>query len=474
MLDKEAKKLIKLYEKAEKDLTKQITTALLKGNQTEYLRSLKKNTQEILQQLRKDSKVWCNTSIPRVYASGEAAFGDIHQQAMKILAENSYSRLEDVTAFVGRRVDDVYRTLALESVRATVAGYDSWQKVARNYRQNLANKGITGFQDRLGRKWNMSSYTRMVARTTTMEAQIEGTKNRIIEQGHDLVKVSSHVGECPLCTPWGGRVLSLTGKTPGYTTLDEARQEGLFHPNCRHALGLFIDLDTEIAGLEKDLEKPTREEIIEKFTLRARDYNDALEFAYSLSEEEMLQFKSLDTKLWDFWEKATDGGKLLTTPEWKVYGGSIKDIEKLKLEIPKEVQLIRTKEINNEATTRGTKVLLGDKFEALSDMPDVQEHIIIHELGHVLTETNKELRLLVLENPEGVFGRYNIHKGYFDGVFGQYNPEEAWAESFAVYHTNPALLKDRYPKVYDFMKLLDNKLGDYNKVIKKTINKFRR
>jgi hypothetical protein len=243
MLDKEAKKLIKLYEKAEKDLTKQITTALLKGNQTEYLRSLRKNIQEILQQLRKDSKVWCNTSIPRVYASGGAAFGDIHQQAMKILAENSYSRLEDVTAFVGRRVDDIYRTLALESVRSTVAGYDSWQKVARNYRQNLANNGITGFQDRLGRKWNMSSYTRMVARTTTMEAHIEGTKNRIIELGHDLVKVSSHVGECPLCTPWGGRVLSLTGKTPGYTTLDEARQKGLFHPNCRHALGLFIDLE---------------------------------------------------------------------------------------------------------------------------------------------------------------------------------------------------------------------------------------
>ncbi len=29
-----------------------------------------------------------------------------------------------------------------------------------------------------------------------------------------------------------GEILSLTGKTPGYPTLEEAKTAGLFHPNC--------------------------------------------------------------------------------------------------------------------------------------------------------------------------------------------------------------------------------------------------
>lgn len=89
---------------------------------------------------------------------------------------------------------------------------------------------------------------------TTMEAHLQGTANRLLEQGHDLVKVSTHSGACELCQPWQGEVLSLTGKTPGYPTIQEARAAGLFHPNCLHAYGLHIDLDKEIEELE-ELEK---------------------------------------------------------------------------------------------------------------------------------------------------------------------------------------------------------------------------
>lgn len=96
----------------------------------------------------------------------------------------------------------------------------------------------------------MRTYTEMVARTTTMEAHLQGTANRLVEQGHDLVKISTHLGACELCQPWQGKILSITGKTEGYPTLEEAKAAGLFHPNCRHAYGLYIDLDKEIEELE--------------------------------------------------------------------------------------------------------------------------------------------------------------------------------------------------------------------------------
>ena len=259
--DKQVQNLIKLYERAEKDLTKQIERALMKGNQTEYLVGLKKNTQSILADLRKGSRGWCKQAIPQVYTYATKgvdkdmpgkmpSFGAIHQQSAQVLADSAFGRLEDMTSYIGRRVDDVYRALALENMRSSVVGYKTWQQVAHQYKEDLAKNGLTGFTDRAGRRWNMKAYTEMVAITTTAEAHLEGTKNRILEHGYDLIKITNHPGECEKCAPWEGKILSLTGQTPGYPTLAEAKAAGLFHPRCKHAYGMHVDLDAEIAKLE--------------------------------------------------------------------------------------------------------------------------------------------------------------------------------------------------------------------------------
>lgn len=267
--DAEINRLVKFYEQAELEILDRLNRALLRGNKTEYLAQMKKNIEAILQQLREGNKTWCTEAIPRVYSQGlysadamlkdagiaiKAGFGAIHQQAAQVLAENAYQRFEDVVQVIGRQVNDIYRELALENVRGTVVGYDTWKQTARRFREQLAERGVTGFKDRSGRMWNMRTYTEMVARTSTMEAHLQGTANRLVEQGHDLIKVSTHIGACPLCEPWQGKILSITGKTEGYPTLEEAKAAGLFHPNCRHAYGLYIDLDKEIEEPEIGLE----------------------------------------------------------------------------------------------------------------------------------------------------------------------------------------------------------------------------
>jgi hypothetical protein len=265
--DAEINRLVKFYEQAEREILDQLNRALLRGNKTEYLAQMKKNIEAILQQLREGNKTWCTEAIPRVYSQGlysadamlkdagistSAAFGAIHQQAAQVLAENAYQRFEDVVQVIGRQVNDIYRELALENVRGTVVGYDTWKQTARRFREQLAERGVTGFKDRSGKMWNMRTYTEMVARTTTMEAHLQGTANRLVEQGHDLIKVSTHRGACEKCVPWQGKILSITGKTEGYPTLEEAKAAGLFHPRCRHAYGLYIDLDKEIEELEAE------------------------------------------------------------------------------------------------------------------------------------------------------------------------------------------------------------------------------
>jgi len=283
--DAEINRLIKFYEQAEREILDRINRALLRANKAEYLVQMRRNVLAILEQLREGSRTWCTEAIPRVYSQGlysadamlkdagiaiKAGFGAIHQQAAQVLAENAYQRFEDVAQVIGRQVDDIYRELALENVRGTVVGYDTWKQTARRFREQLAERGVTGFKDRSGRMWNMRTYTEMHARTVCMEAHLQGTTNRLVEQGHDLVKVSTHLRACELCQPWQGKILSITGKTEGYPTLEEAKAAGLFHPNCRHAYGLYIDLDLDDEEKEakdnkitKSVSEMTKEELMD-------------------------------------------------------------------------------------------------------------------------------------------------------------------------------------------------------------------
>ena len=241
----QAKRLIQLYTDAEQEILREYNKALLKGNDLKNLQALKNNVAAIRKDLLAGGRTWCEEVVPAIYKAaadevdkslGSMAFSAIHQQAMQVLAENAYGRFEDIDQFVGRRVNDVYRALALEATRPGTAGAYTWKRVAQAYREKLAEQGITGFMDSAERKWNIKTYTEMVARTTTRECMINGTANRLLEHGQDLAEITGGTARntCDICRGWTGRIVSLTGKTPGYPTLDEARAAGLFHPRCTH------------------------------------------------------------------------------------------------------------------------------------------------------------------------------------------------------------------------------------------------
>ena len=60
-----------------------------------------------------------------------------------------------------------------------------------------------------------------------------GTKNRLLEHGHDLVSISEHLQSCDICKPYQGRTFSLTGRDDVHPLIDKLPP---FHPNCRHVL----------------------------------------------------------------------------------------------------------------------------------------------------------------------------------------------------------------------------------------------
>jgi len=253
--DAQAQRLIKLYDEAEKEILKECNRLLLK-NPESYSMAWQKTILQRVQQIRADllagSRTWCQEAIPASYMKGVAwadadplagnkvlaGFGQIHQQAAQVLAENTYSRFIGVDQIVGRQVDDLFRSVALENIKGSVIGYETTAKAARRIREDLAERGITGFRDRAGRDWSLSRYAKVAAQESTNQSFRQGTLNRFQENGHDLVRLSSHSGSCKQCQQFEGRTFSLSGNDTEYPSLDEARAGGVFHVGCLHTISL--------------------------------------------------------------------------------------------------------------------------------------------------------------------------------------------------------------------------------------------
>lgn len=258
--DAQVERLVKIYSSAELKIEKQIEKALLKGNKTQYLENLRNTVATIRDNLLSDSREWTDTTLSEIYtkavddvdgALGGLSFGEAHQNAMQLLADNTYSRFEEVDAVIGRRVDDIYRSVQLENIQGAIVGSETWKQAAQNIREDLADQGITGFKDSAGRNWDMTTYSEMVARTATAEVQRESTKTRILEHGGKLAQISSNESEktCDACAEWAGQIVSLTGSEyKGYPPYEDAEDDGVGHPNCTHRLSAAVNAEAEEEG----------------------------------------------------------------------------------------------------------------------------------------------------------------------------------------------------------------------------------
>jgi hypothetical protein len=170
------------------------------------------------------------------------------RRAIEALVGETVSTVSKTHLRLLRSTLDAYReAIAEASAPQVLAGVASRRAASQLALNRFAARGITGFVDSAGRAWEIESYAEMATRTAVGRAQVQGALDRFDEAGYDLVIVSDAGGECELCRPWEGEVLSQSGNDTRYPSVDAAAAAGLFHNNCRHALGLFVE------GLTKPL-----------------------------------------------------------------------------------------------------------------------------------------------------------------------------------------------------------------------------
>lgn len=187
--------------------------------------------------------------------------------AVDRLAASYATDTRPVYSRITRAAVDIYRSVITRVTAGPLLGTETRRQASQRALTKFAGDGISSFTDKAGRNWEMASYAEMAVRSVTARAAIEGHVDALQELGVGLVVVSDAPLECPLCAPWEGEVLTLSGP-PGPRTiraehataterrgvlrrprtvpvhvvgsLTEARAAGLFHPNCRHSLSIFL------------------------------------------------------------------------------------------------------------------------------------------------------------------------------------------------------------------------------------------
>jgi hypothetical protein len=223
------------------------------------LRELERRTQRNVQS-------WVKVEIPYFYERGmfesmkntyeagakvtiKQSFTQLHLEAIEALSQDTFAAMGEGLQGITRTGDRLIAEATERKIRArlgsgTITG-KTRREISKEIRNILSEQGVIALRDRAGKRWDLDNYSAMLTRTNLTRANNQGVINRSIEGGYSLVKVSSHASSCPLCAPWQGRVYTISGTSSKYESLDTARSGGLFHPNCRHAITTYHEVNTQ-------------------------------------------------------------------------------------------------------------------------------------------------------------------------------------------------------------------------------------
>lgn len=160
-----------------------------------------------------------------------------------------------------RQFDDRYADV-IGAVSAKMAtGVTTAREAVGEALQIFADKGIDGFVDRGGHHWTLENYAEMAALTAIERATLSGYVDTMQSYGYDLAVIDGHAGSCPICAAWEGVIVSVSGESRDYPSLQEAEDAGCFHPRCLHGITTYYEgISHAPAGGFRDQPREVRQE----------------------------------------------------------------------------------------------------------------------------------------------------------------------------------------------------------------------
>lgn len=175
---------------------------------------------------------------------------------------NSINPDEEVNVFKEPNSKDIEKIMFNISSESELKARDKYIRILTNYygktlgtikkadidkAEYLLNKvskfdkveKVVPYYDKKGRivaYHDIASYNSMVYNTNLTNSVWNETLDNAIKTNNDLVYVPGHYGSCPYCASYEDRIYSITGANIGFPLLQEAIDNGLKHPNCKHPI----------------------------------------------------------------------------------------------------------------------------------------------------------------------------------------------------------------------------------------------
>lgn len=306
-----ARHMVEIYDRAEATMLKEISrqlgrdigtsdwaerkivqTRLMREKIERQVARLAGATPEVAEQIVQEAFTrGSHVAARELGAVGAAAQAPASSAQVAALASELAGLTQQTHLRITRVADDWYRRAVLGGIGPLITGVETRREGAQRVLNKLADSGITGFVDRRGRSWDMVSYAEMATRTVAGRAAIEGHQQRLQANGFDLAYVSDAPEECPICRPWEGKVLSLSGSDPKYPSMSDATAGGLFHANCRHSTSLYVHNVTKPPKHTSDPDNARDREIQRRLERGVRQWKRRSEVALSDRERQYADAK---------------------------------------------------------------------------------------------------------------------------------------------------------------------------------------
>lgn len=271
-------KITTTFKKSYKQILSEITTATDFG--VANRKAILSQIEAILTDLGVDVQKFLEDELPEYYEIGSEealrqlrnvgadinvaeGFNRIHRDAIIALVDDTARAFGESLTGISRSANLVLgkatRELLTQQMAKGFIGGEAIATVRKVIKATIQEQGLSALVDKGGRKWTLDRYADMLFRTKAVEARNRGLANRMVQNGYDLVQVSTHFTEHEECRVWEGKILSLTGATKGYPTVAQAEKAGLFHPNCKHAINVMIP---KLAKLTSAYDPETKTRVI--------------------------------------------------------------------------------------------------------------------------------------------------------------------------------------------------------------------
>lgn len=165
----------------------------------------------------------------------------IDKNAISSIIQDTYEDLARATANVEEYFKRAIREATQEEVFKNVLTGRGMEISKEELKNRLEQQGMTAFVKKNGARLNLESYSEMVIRTKTMKAHNTGNLAMIVQNGFDLVQISSHSNSCKKCIPYQGKIYSISGTSKKYPPLSSINGGPPFHVNCRHVSKPYIE-----------------------------------------------------------------------------------------------------------------------------------------------------------------------------------------------------------------------------------------